>query len=261
VAPVLTLTMEMMVNLKHFLLGAGALILQPSDAATSQSVATAPAAQASIEVRKVRKLHYAWANIPLSYQLSIRVPKPFSTANLSASIQCQGIAMTGGYTLQTRNAPAGLIVVGGKVVGKDNNRQDGGFLEVRGASVALRRAKGPRPAPANGVDQIHSQPILIYDGVIDGHFKGGRANRIAIGQYADASLFMVMALNADRNGMSAATLGQFAQDVLDGAPKKVTWLLNFDGGPSAFLYGRNGGTVAPTAGMITSYLCAEPRNG
>lgn len=248
-------------NLKHILLGASALMLQAGDAANGQRVASPPVAQPSIEVRKVRELHYAWANIPPSYRVSIRVPKPFSTANLSSSIQCQGVAMTGGYTQQMRSAPAGLIVIGGKVVGKDNNRQDGGFLEIRGSSVSLRRAKGPRPAPTNGVDQIHSQPILIFAGAIDGHFKGGRANRIAIGQYTDASLFMVMALNRDRNGMSAVTLGQFAQDVLAGAPKKVSWLLNFDGGPSAFLYERNGGTIAPTAGMITSYLCAEPSNG
>ena len=211
--------------------------------------------------KAIGKIAYAWVSIPASHRLRIKVPRPFLTSAVSANIQCKGIAMTGGYTRRNRVVPDGLIVIKGKIVGQDNRRKDGGILELRGSSVSIRRAKAARPAPDAAVDQIYAQPILINDGKIDSGFLDGAANRVALGRYQDGTLFMVMAYDQSALGTSAVTLTRFARDVLTSSGKKVDWLLNFDGGPSAFLYANGSPPVAPGNGQITSYLCAEPADG
>lgn len=209
---------------------------------------------------KRRRVAYARIDIPANYRLTIRVTKPFALASLSKNAACRGFAMTGGYMSKLSSVPDGLIVVGGKIRGKDNGRTDGGFVQIQGASVSLRRAGLPRSAVTADVDQIYSQPILIFGGAIDGRFRDGKANRVALGKYRDGGLFFVIAYNDDRNGLSALTLTEFAKDVVAISPKKVDWLVNFDGGPSAFLKSPDR-TVANTNGSVASYLCAEVPNG
>lgn len=203
---------------------------------------------------------YARADVPIGYRLKIYVPKPFALASLSQNNTCRGFAMTGGYTSARAAVPDGLIVVAGKVRGKDNLRQDGGIVQTSGSVVTLHRASLPRPSASSGTDQIYSQPILISNGLVDGRFRKGKANRVALGKYRDGGLFMIMAYNGDANGMSAVTLSEFANDVIILSPKKVDWLINFDGGPSAFL-ASPGHAITFTNGSVTSYLCAEPSNG
>lgn len=243
-------------NLVSALAGSMVIISVPGIVHPETTPASAFVIQELHKGDKGRRVAYARVDVPADYRLKIRVPKPFVLASLSKNVSCRGFAMTGGYMSKLRPVPDGLIVVGGKVRGKDNRRLDGGFVQIQGPSVSLRRATLPRSVVTTDVDQIYSQPILVYGGAIDSRFKGGRANRVALGKYQDGSLFFVMAYNGDRNGLSAVTLTEFAKDVLAISHKKVDWLMNFDGGPSAFLTSPDR-TIAYTNGSVSSYLCAE----
>jgi hypothetical protein len=210
-----------------------------------------------IVARAVRSIGYAWVDVPRNFRLKIRVPRPFNVQDADANVRCAGVAMTGGYSIIDRAAPEGLIVIDGRQVSPHITRMDGGILDIRGSQVSLVRRSAVQPASPS-TSQIYSQPILIFGGKIDGTFKNGKANRIAIGKYVDGQIFMVMAFDGSRSGMSAVTLRQFAVDVAALTPRKVDWLLAFDGGPSAFIKVAGQRLVSATNGISVSYLCAEP---
>ncbi|UYV15931.1 phosphodiester glycosidase family protein [Porphyrobacter sp. ULC335] len=225
----------------------------------AESVSTSQPAVPKISAREVRDIGYVWVDVPHNFRLKIRVPRPFNVQDADTNVQCAGIAMTGGYSLKSRAAPEGLIVIDGRQVSPHTTRMDGGVLDIRGSQASLVRRSAVQPASPL-TSQIYSQPILIFDGKIDGTFKKGKANRIALGKYVDGQIFMVMAFNGSRGGMSAVTLRQFAVDVGALTPRKVDWLLAFDGGPSAFIKVAGQRSVSATNGKIVSYLCAEPEN-
>lgn len=227
--------------------------------ARAESVSPAVTEMPKIASRDVSGIGYAWVDVPRNYRLKIRVPRPFNVQDADANIQCSGVAMTGGYSLRNRAAPEGLIIIDGRQISPHTSRMDGGVLDIRGSQAILVRRKSLQPASPT-TSQIYSQPILIFDGRIDGTFKDGKANRIALGKYGDGQIFMVMAFNGSRGGMSAVTLHQFAVDVTGLTPRKVDWLLAFDGGPSAFLKVSGQRLVSATNGTSVSYLCAEPGN-
>jgi len=227
--------------------------------ARAESVSPAEAEVPKIAARDMRGIGYAWVDVPRNFRLKIRVPRPFNVQDANANVRCAGVAMTGGYSLISRKAPEGLIVIDGRQVSPHIKRVDGGVLDIRGSQVSLVRRSAVQPASPS-TSQIYSQPILIFDGKIDGTFKNGKANRIALGKYVDGQIFMVMAFNGSRGGMSAVTLRQFAVDVAALTPRKVDWLLAFDGGPSAFIKVAGQRLVSATNGTSVSYLCAEPEN-
>lgn len=216
---------------------------------------------------RVRDMAYAWYDVPAGHALRIRVVPMFTTGHLSSTVECRGTAITGAYTSRTRPAPDGLVVVAGRVLARDNGRPDGGMVTLQGSSASLERAPEFRARVRSGAgigdgDLIYSQPILIADGKVDRDLKRReRANRVALGRYRDGGSFMVMAYNTDRGGLSAVTLGQFAADVLSLAKRPVDWLINFDGGPSAFMFNAAGASISPGRGKVTSYICAEPTGG
>lgn len=237
------------------LVGASLPLLGLQAEAVSPTVRETP----KLSVKNVRGIGYAWVDVPRSFRLNIRVPRPFNIQDAAANVRCAGVAMTGGYMMRDRMAPEGLVVIDGRQVNPHNQRKDGGILDIRGSQVTLYRRNAPQRA-VESASQIYSQPILILDGKIDGSFKNDRANRIAMGKYADGQMFMVMAFDTSRGGLSAVSLNQFAVDTIGLSNRKIDWLLNFDGGPSAFLQVAGERLVSLTNGKSVSYLCAEPRN-
>lgn len=244
-------------DLRSVLVFAAAMLTLPG--ASAETVSTAESELPKISAKEVRGIGYAWLDVPHNFRLKIRVPRPFNVQDADTAVRCAGVAMTGGYSLRGRAAPEGLIIIEGRQVSPHTTRMDGGVLDIRGSQASLFRRSAVRPASPL-TSQIYSQPILIFDGKIDGTFKKGKANRIALGKYVDGQMFMVMAFNGSRRGTSAVTLSQFAVDVAALTPRKVDWLLAFDGGPSAFIKVAGQRSVSATNGKIVSYLCAEPEN-
>lgn len=242
-------------------LSATAIVVKSLAVLVATSVAAQPALQQHVTEQHVRDLGYVRFDIPLNYRLRIHVGEAFGAANMASKVQCGGFAMTGAYIKLNQDIPDGLLIADGKRYGSDNGRTDGGFLTISGAAVSLQRARSFRQTANASPTQVYSQPILVIDGHVDwGLNRPERTNRVALGKYRDGGLFMVMAFNTDRNGMSAVTLGQFAADVLENSTRPIDWLLNFDGGPSAFLYNHSGRSYGPANGRVISYFCAEPVN-
>lgn len=217
-----------------------------------------PGAAGQIQRYQLGTVFYAFVIIPDGYQLKVRTPTPFVLTDLATNLRCTGFAITGAYA-GANGAVEGLVVDEGRILSQQSGRSDGGFVAFDGTSVAISRVPD-RPSWSGGrpISVVQSHPILIMNGSIDLPLNDPQpANRVSMGKLEDGRLFMAMAYNSDRQGLSAVTLLQFAQGVdqlLDG---RVDWLMNFDGGPSAFLVaGRT--AVAPSPGRVASYLCAEP---
>ena len=208
---------------------------------------------------RIGSVFYALVVIPDAYRLSVRTPAPFVLTDLATNLRCDGFAITGAYSEKITGDVEGLVVVEGQQVSKQSTRNDGGFLVLDEVSADLSRVGTPPSwSDDNPVSVVQSHPILIMNGNIDRPLKDPRkANRVALGKLEGGSLFMAMAYNNDLQGLSAVTLLRFAQNLDQILSGQVDWLMNFDGGPSAFLTAGNT-AVAPSPGRVVSYLCAEP---
>lgn len=198
---------------------------------------------------------FATIRLPSHLKLSVKVVDWAGAKYASSFVKCAGAAMTGGYSSEYHR-PDGLVVIDGKQIAPIKPRNDGGIVVFSGDDTRVLRMTERTNWPKL-VNAIQTQPILIEDGKIDYPLlDSNAANRVALGKLKRGGFFMIMAYNADRNGLSALTLLDFAQAVQAQMNGDVDWLVNFDGGPSAFLI-TGEQAVAPANGGVTSYICAE----
>ena len=208
-------------------------------------------------VEKIKDIGYATVILPPRFTLQIKSGEAFGLGKLSKNVDCSGYAITGGFMKRNPRSSIGLILIDGKEISQLSERKTGGILIVNNKEVNLHRRKNKNTWEASSGDKLQSHPILIYEGKVDTPLNDKRkANRTALGKLKNGRLFMVMAFNTDPGGISAVGLKRFALDVKKIMKSSVEWMINLDGGPSAFIRSPTR-TIAPTAGVIISYLCAE----
>lgn len=210
-----------------------------------------------LQTAEIDAVGYVWTRIPQDFQLILKAPTNFSLSHLSQNAECNGVAFTGGFSHANPFRSDGLVVVDGKRISAASSRETGGVLSIEPNSVSLLRTRIWRDGSDESHSKLQSHPILIFDGDIDYPLADERlANRVALGLTKGAQLFVIMAFDNDPEGLSAVKLVAFAQVAKRLLEDDIEWLLNLDGGPSAFIHTAER-TYSPSAGGISSYFCAQ----
>ncbi|MEO0568821.1 MAG: phosphodiester glycosidase family protein [Pseudomonadota bacterium] len=176
---------------------------------------------------------------------------------LIRSSVCSGYFATGGFTDEM--SPNTLLEVNGERLSKLQKRahNDGGVLVVEDESIQLLRYAERRKLRRMSGDKLQSHPILVMDNAVDKPLNDKRmGNRVAVGLLKDGRIILAMAHDEERQGTTATTTGQFAEKILEIIDDEISWLLNLDGGASAFLVTPNY-MIAPSNGLVSSYICVE----
>jgi len=140
-----------------------------------------------------------------------------------------------GYDAKNRYMPLGLLVSQGRVVRAVKPWRTGGVVSQRSGSIDVTPLGGFAGPPE--VDEaLESMPLLFGNGRVMAPFRGGAANRAAIGVAADGTVIIAgVFAPADR----AATLEQFAEFMNTAARRRgmtIKSVVALDGGPSAHLF-------------------------
>lgn len=200
---------------------------------------------------------YTIAIAPKDLNLRIvRVPAQ-GVNQLLQSSHCSGYSITGGFT--DKMEPSSLIEIAGEKLSNLERRpgNDGGILVIARDSLKLVRYRQRNTLSQHDGDKIQSYPVLIMNDTVDAPLKDRRlGNRVGFGLLEDGRLIFAIAHNQDRQGTTATTTKLFAKTILELIDPKIEWLLNFDGGASAFLTTPEQ-VIAPSNGFVSSFLCAE----
>lgn len=175
---------------------------------------------------------------------------------IPASIACNGVAITGGFSRQSGDnlGPQGLVRTGDRTVSSLAGWRDGGVLSIVGDTARVVRIAEWRDAPTSKGIALQAKPLLVADGKVDEPLGDrSRWNRVAVGTMRDGRVVLIGAFTPHNN---AVTLREFAQDAISVLGSNLAMLLNMDGGPSAFLYSRDV-RLMPSQGAVTTYVCVE----
>ena len=169
------------------------------------------------------------------------------------------LAGTNGGFFQPDFDPVGLLLTGGKLVGKPaRNRLLSGALVVTGHRIALRRSQEPLPGK-NARDAVQAGPFLVeFSRIIPGLNNARSARRTAV--FTDG---------VHRWGListSALTLEELGQILADPAllpgGLRIDKALNLDGGSSTGLWAQQPGQspfYLHELGIVRDFVGIVPR--
>lgn len=208
-------------------------------------------------IKSVGDIAFVYVKIPNHFNLKIVAPKPFLISEMSSRIDCNGVAITGGF-FDENDRHDGLIVISGSEVSPVKKIQEGGVVSVNDSQVDIYRIGDFLKRAPSGDFQIQSPQILIIDGKIDPLDNRKEASRVALGRLKSGELVMIAAFSVDWEARLGITLRSFAAEAQALFGGRLDWLVNFDGGPNAFLYTPER-SFATLSGTVFSYLCAEAK--